>query len=105
MIAYRQNFRATAMSAPRYIAPPPEAAPERRHQHREAAKGVAIDARGLLGRIQRVLRDHPHLSDSRLGRDAVKDPRLLSDLRRGRQVKAATRARINAYLDRLEGGR
>ena len=40
---------------------------------------------------------------TRFGRDALGDPRLVFDLRKGRQLRPATRARLCAWLDAAEG--
>lgn len=42
-------------------------------------------------------------SATRIGRESVRDPRLVFDLRRGRQLRAETRARVLQYLN-LAGG-
>ena len=55
-----------------------------------------------LGRIYRACRDNG-VSYSRFGRDAVNDPRLVFDLRNGRELRPVTRQRIAAYIARLEG--
>jgi len=39
------------------------------------------------------------LPETTFGRGAVKDPRLVSDLRRGRQVRSATEQRIRAFME------
>ena len=39
---------------------------------------------------------------ARFGRNAVRDPRLVFDLRRGRELRPATAERIRAYLDEQE---
>ena len=44
------------------------------------------------------------LSETRFGREAVGDPRLVADLRRGRQPRRETLARIEAALKDLEKG-
>jgi len=41
---------------------------------------------------------------TRFGREAVRDPRFVFDLRNGRRPRAATFRRVNAWLDR-EGAR
>jgi hypothetical protein len=51
----------------------------------------------LLIRIDRYLR-HTHMSRSQFGRLAVNDPRLVTDLMRGRMVKPETQARIERFL-------
>ncbi len=52
----------------------------------------------LLSRIEAHLR-RTGLTPTRFGRDAVRDPRFVHDLRRGREVGAKLTARIAAYLE------
>ena len=56
----------------------------------------------LLRRIERHLR-RSGMSATRFGRAAVNDPRFVTDLRNGRELRPATREKIVAYLDRAEG--
>ena len=51
----------------------------------------------LLVRIDRYLRQ-TNMPPTRFGRLAVNDPRLVGDLRGGRQLRPATHARIEAFL-------
>ena len=51
----------------------------------------------LLSAIERYLRKSG-VPPTRFGRDAVGDPQLVSDLRRGREPREATVQRIAAYL-------
>jgi hypothetical protein len=55
----------------------------------------------LLRRIERYLKS-TGTPPTRFGRDAVRDPRLVHDLRRGREPGCAMNARVSAYLDSLE---
>lgn len=48
-------------------------------------------------RIERYLRASG-TSESRFGREAAGDPRLVADLRRGRRPGTAMQARIEAFL-------
>ncbi len=57
----------------------------------------------LLLTIERCLRRHG-MTPTRFGRDAVHDPRLVFDLRRGRELRPQTAARVLAYVDRLNAG-
>jgi len=59
------------------------------------------DALPLLRRIELYLRKK-RMTPSRFGRDAVGDPRFVHDLRRGREPRARTLARVNAWLDEAE---
>jgi hypothetical protein len=38
------------------------------------------------------------ITPSRLGREAIGDPRLVRDLRNGRELRPPTMARVRAYL-------
>lgn len=63
---------------------------------------VAADARPeLLGLVEKALRQHD-LRPSRFGRDAVNDPRLVFDLRLGRDPRPVTERRVRSYLATLE---
>ena len=53
----------------------------------------------LLVRIDRYLR-HTNMPPTRFGRLAVNDPRLVGDIRLGRQPRGDTLARIEAFLGR-----
>ncbi len=54
----------------------------------------------LLIRINRCLLEG-NITPTRFGRLAVNDPRLVGDLRRGRELRAATRRRVEALLTEL----
>lgn len=51
----------------------------------------------LLPRIDRFLRN-TRMSQTRFGRLAVRDPRLVGDLRRGREPGPRTIARVEAFM-------
>jgi len=51
----------------------------------------------LLPVVERYLRTHK-LAPSRFGRQVAGDPRFVFDLRRGREPRAATRARVLAHI-------
>ena len=55
----------------------------------------------LLRRIERYLK-RSCTSTTTFGRLALRDPRLVVQLRRGRILRARTRARVEAFLDRAE---
>lgn len=57
----------------------------------------------LLRRIERHLRATA-MPPTRLGREAVRDPRFVFDLRRGREPRIETEQRVHAWLDAQEGG-
>ncbi|WP_317988420.1 MULTISPECIES: hypothetical protein [Pacificimonas] len=44
------------------------------------------------------------MSATRIGREAVNDPRLVFDLRGGRTLRPQTERRVNAYLESRLGG-
>jgi hypothetical protein len=50
-----------------------------------------------LALILRICREHD-VAPSRFGREALKDPRLVLDMRRGRELRAQTGAKISAYI-------
>ena len=51
----------------------------------------------LLHTIEHCLRTY-RIPPSRFGRDAAGDPRLVFDLRRGREPRPATEARVRAVI-------
>ena len=51
----------------------------------------------LLHTIEHCLRAH-NIPPSRFGREAAGDPRLVFDLRRGREPRPATEARVRAFI-------
>lgn len=55
----------------------------------------------LLRRIELYLR-RSETSATTFGRTAVNDPRFVHDLRRGREPRPETEARVQAWLDRKE---
>lgn len=55
----------------------------------------------LLVEIEKHLRERA-VPPSVFGRDAVRDPRLVHDLRRGREPGAAMIARVRSYIRRAE---
>jgi 2,4-dienoyl-CoA reductase-like NADH-dependent reductase (Old Yellow Enzyme family) len=55
----------------------------------------------LLRRIERYLKSSGTAA-TRFGREAVRDPRLVHDLRRGREPGSAMSARLSTYLDTRE---
>jgi hypothetical protein len=55
----------------------------------------------LIRRIEQFL-EREAMRPTRFGREAVKDPRLISDMRNGRELRDATIARIQAWLDERE---
>jgi hypothetical protein len=52
----------------------------------------------LLREIEGYIRRHDSTS-ARFGRDVVSDPRFVFDLRNGREPRAATEARVRAFLE------
>lgn len=57
----------------------------------------------LLHAVEACLRTY-QLPPSRFGRNAVRDPRLVHDLRRGRQPGPSMERRVRAYIDELVAG-
>lgn len=57
----------------------------------------------VLGKVERFLRQS-EMPPTRFGRIAVNDPRLVGDLRRGREPGPRVAARIEATLAQLQGG-
>ena len=51
----------------------------------------------ILGKVERYLRKHG-IPATKFGRMAVRDPRLVGDLRNGRELRAKTLARVEAFL-------
>ena len=56
----------------------------------------------LLGRVERYLR-RSGTPPTRFGRDAVRDPRFVFDLRRGREPREPMLRRVSDFLDEREG--
>jgi hypothetical protein len=56
----------------------------------------------LLRRIETFMR-RTGTAPTRLGREAVGDPRFVFDLRNGREPRAPTSARVSAWLDGQDG--
>ena len=52
----------------------------------------------LLPFIERFIRTH-NVAPTRFGRDAVRDPRFVLDLRNGREPRRRTVNRVLAYID------
>ncbi len=55
----------------------------------------------LRRRIELYLR-RTHIAPTRFGREAINDPRLIADMRNGRELRETTAARIHAWLDAKE---
>ena len=56
----------------------------------------------LMRRIQLFLK-RADMAPTRFGRETVGDPRLVSDMRNGRELRETTAARVHAWLDAWEG--
>ena len=56
----------------------------------------------LLRRIERYLRKSD-MPPTRFGRETVRDPRFVFDLRSGREPRIETERRVHAWLDAREG--
>ena len=57
----------------------------------------------LLQRVERYLR-RSGMTATRFGREALRDPRLVWDLRNGREPRPPTALRIRDFLDHREQG-
>ena len=57
----------------------------------------------LIRRIEQFL-ERANMTPTRFGREAVRDPRLISDMKNGRELRNETIARIQAWLDAQEHG-
>lgn len=57
----------------------------------------------VLWRIERYLRE-TDMPATKFGRLAVNDPRLVGDLRNGRELRPKTAARIDAFLGATDAG-
>lgn len=55
----------------------------------------------LLKRIEAYLK-RSRTAPTRFGRAAARDPKLVHDMRCGRQLRGATQRRIEAFLDAAE---
>lgn len=55
----------------------------------------------LLRRVERHLRRYD-IPPARFGIEAVRDPRFVFDLRNGREPRARTVARVDAYIASVE---
>ena len=55
----------------------------------------------LMRRIEQFLA-RAAMTPTRFGREALGDPRLISDMKNGRELRDATIARIQAWLDAQE---
>jgi len=55
----------------------------------------------LMRRIQLFLK-RADMAPTRFGREAIGDPRLVTDMRNGRELRETTAARIVAWLDAQE---
>ena len=58
----------------------------------------------LIWRIERFLREST-IAPTKFGRMAINDPRLIGDLRNGRQPRPETVARIEAFISNHERAR
>jgi hypothetical protein len=55
----------------------------------------------IMRKIERFLRNHD-MAPTTLGRLSVRDPRLVHDMRRGRQFRPHTKRRIEKFMERYE---
>lgn len=59
------------------------------------------DSPALLARLERLIRVSG-LAPSAIGRMVLKDPALVSDMRRGRQLRPSTLVKLDAWIKRQE---
>lgn len=52
----------------------------------------------LIVEIERFLRKHD-MAETRFGREAVRDPRLVWDVRNGRSLRPATEAKVRGFME------
>jgi len=52
----------------------------------------------LIIEIERFLRKHD-MAETRFGREVVRDPRLVSDVRNGRALRPATEAKVRGFME------
>ena len=57
----------------------------------------------MLGEVDAYLRKSG-MAPTAFGRAAVNDPRLVQDLRNGRELRASTQQRIRDYIARAQAG-
>lgn len=57
----------------------------------------------FLRKIEKFLHDM-NMAPTRFGRDAVRDPRLVFDMRNGREPGARTRKRIERFMNICQNG-
>jgi hypothetical protein len=57
----------------------------------------------ILRRIENFLK-RSRMSPSRLGFEAMRDRRLVFDMRRGRELRPPTQQRLSGWLDAREAG-
>ena len=62
---------------------------------------IREDAMHLMRRIEKYMK-RAEMKPTRFGREAIGDPRLISDLKNGRELRDSTIARIQAWLDEQE---
>lgn len=55
----------------------------------------------LLRDVEKFLRSN-NFSAARFGREAVRDPRFVFDLRNGREPRSHTVERVRAYLEQVQ---
>lgn len=57
----------------------------------------------LLRSVERFLREHD-IPATRFGRDAVRDPRLVLDMRRGREPGERMKCRVEHFMNKYGEG-
>lgn len=110
MISYRQNYVALVhIPQPKIRERKPilsirtrRRAPKR-FRPLDAPTGTTRPAIDLIPRINRIAFLY-RINDTQMGREAIKDPNFIHDIRAGRRLREQTRAKLIAYLDSIETG-
>ncbi len=92
MLRYRHNVTGPRYSVSIAVPAPVEARGGRASQSNAYTAPILLE-------IERHLR-RTGMSDRRFGMEAIGDPALIHDLRRGRDPSSKTAARIRAYIQR-----
>jgi hypothetical protein len=110
MISYRQNYAALVhIPQPKMRERRPilsirdRRRVPKRFRPLDAPTGTTRPALDLTPRIDRLAFLYD-LTDTQIGREAIKDPNFIHDIRAGRRLREQTRARLVAYLDSIERG-
>lgn len=104
MIAYRTNYGgAPALPILRRPSAPYRHCAETRANPADTARYRVPVHLGLIRQIE-VTTARLGMSEARFGRLALRDPCLVSDLRRGRELRGKTEERVRIFLSILDEG-